>query len=509
MNDLPKRFILIILDGLGLREARENNAFRLARTPTFDHLFREHPWTALGASQEAVGLPRGVIGNSEVGHMTIGAGRVLKHDLVRINDAIANNSLENNPEIKALFEYVKAKESALHFLGLVSDGGVHSHLDHIPPIVRYARDAGVDRLYLHAITDGRDTSPYGSLQYVSTIQNAMVEIGLGEISTVIGRYYAMDRDRRWERTERAYRLFVNGEGEKSDSPLLAIERSHKHGVTDEFIDPVVCCGEEGKIGPDDVVFCFNYRADRMRQICSALGVGVFSDFPTIQKPVRLTTMSSYHGAFSFPVIFGNLVIDMKLGQVLEQAGLSQLRVAETEKYAHVTYFFNGGDEDPYDAEERLLVPSPKVRTYDLQPEMSAFGIRDAVVKAIDEERGDAIVMNVANTDMVGHTGNLDAAIRAAEVADEVLGNVLDMALKKRIVAFVTADHGNCEVMVDESTGWEHTAHTLNQVPFIVVNGPPGHRLRSDGGLADVAPTILEGIGLSPPDQMLGRSLFTS
>ncbi len=509
MADLPQRFVLIILDGLGLRDARENNAFRMARTPTFDRLFREHPWTALGASQEAVGLPGGVIGNSEVGHMTIGAGRVLKHDLIRINDAIEDNSLEDNPEITALFDYVREKGSALHLLGLVSDGGVHSHLKHIPPIIGHAKEAGVDRLYLHAITDGRDTSPYGSIQYINEVQGAMTEIGLGEISTVVGRYYAMDRDRRWERTERAYRLFIGGEGEKCDAPLSAVEKSHEQGETDEFIDPVLCCGDEGKIGPDDAVLCFNFRADRMRQICSALGSAGFSDFATLQEPVRLTTMTSYHEEFSFPVVFGNLAIDMKLGQVLEQAGLSQLRVAETEKYAHVTYFFNGGDEDPYDAEERILIPSPKVATYDLQPEMSAYGIRDAVIQAMEEERGEAIVMNVANTDMVGHTGNLDATIRAAEVADEVLGDVLKTASEKRIVAFVTADHGNCEVMIDESTGLEHTAHTLNQVPFVVVNGPPEVRLRASGSLPDVAPTILEGIGLPVPGKMTGRSLFRS
>ncbi|MBH31511.1 MAG: phosphoglycerate mutase (2,3-diphosphoglycerate-independent) [Candidatus Marinimicrobia bacterium] len=509
MVDLPKRCILIILDGLGLRDARENNAFKLARTPTFDRLLTEHPWTALSASQEAVGLPGGVIGNSEVGHMTIGAGRVLKQDLVRINKSIADDSLANNPEIKALFKYVSDKGSALHLLGLISDGGVHSHLNHIPPIIRYAKAGGVNRLYLHAITDGRDTSPHDSLKYVNTIQNAMSEIGLGEISTLIGRYFAMDRDRRWERTERAYRLFVGGEGEKCDSPLSAIEKSHERGVTDEFIDPIVNIGKTGQICPDDAVLCFNFRADRMRQICSALGTDAFSDFVTLNGPVRITTMTSYHDQFIFPVLFKGLDIDMKLGQVLEQAGVSQLRVAETEKYAHVTYFFNGGEEAPYDAEERLLIPSPRVATYDLQPEMSAYGIRDAVVKAIDEEKGDAIVMNVANTDMVGHTGNLDATIRAAEVADEVLGNVLEMASKKRIIAFVTADHGNCEMMIDESTGREHTAHTLNQVPFVVVNGPRGYCLRSNGGLADVAPTILEGIGLPIPDQMSGRSLFKS
>ena len=395
---------------MGLRDARENNAFRLARTPTFDRLFKKCPWSALNASQQAVGLPDGVIGNSEVGHMTIGAGRVLRHDLVRINDAIANNSLKDNDQLKALFTFVKEKNSALHLVGLVSDGGVHSHIDHIPPLIQCAKDAGVGRLYVHVITDGRDTSPYGALSYVGTVEKAIKKIGVGQIASLIGRYYAMDRDRRWERTEKAYRLFVGGEGENASSVLGAIERSHADGVTDEFIEPIIIDGINGAIGPNDAVLCFNYRADRMRQICSAIGDERFSDFITLQSPVQLTTMTSYNEAFSFPVVFDNQKIDMKLGQVFEKAGLRQLRVAETEKYAHVTYILNGGDEDPYDAEERLLIPSQKVATYDLKPEMSAFGIRNAVVKAIEEERSDAIIMNIANTDMVGHTGVLSATI---------------------------------------------------------------------------------------------------
>ena len=510
MLDRPDKFILIILDGLGLRDAQENNAFRLARTPTFNRLFKECPWSTLDASQQAVGLPGGVIGNSEVGHMTIGAGRVLRHDLVRINESIADNTFKDKDEIKNILAYVKGKGSSLHLLGLVSDGGVHSHLSHIPPLVKCAKDAGLKHIFLHAITDGRDTSPYGGVDYVRQIESVLSETGIGQIATVIGRYHAMDRDSRWERTERAYRMLVSGEGKKADSAGEAIEKSYSAGVTDEFIEPISIAdngGELHTITPDDAVLCFNFRADRMRQICSALGSGDFSQFPRLQSPVRLTSMTVYGDNFDFPVIFGSQRIEMKFGRVLAQADLRQLRVAETEKYAHVTYFLNGGDEDPYDAEERVLIPSPKVATYNLQPEMSAYGIRDVVVKAIDDESCDAIVMNLANTDMVGHTGDLSATIRAAEVVDEVLGNVLDMVTRKRMVAFVTADHGNCEVMVNEGTGREHTAHTLNPVPFVLVNGASDMHLRSKGTLSDVAPTILDAVRLTVPSEMTGKSLL--
>lgn len=507
MSDYPSKFILIILDGLGLRDVTENNAFRLAKTPTFDRLFNISPWSILDASQKSVGLPNGVIGNSEVGHMTIGAGRVIKQDLIRINDAIKSDLLKENPELKKLFSFLKKRNSNLHLMGLISDGGVHSHLDHILPILKCAKAFQINNVYLHFITDGRDTSPYGSLDYLKIINKAINDVGIGEIATLIGRYYAMDRDKRWDRTELAYRLFVHGEGENINSIENAIHQSHTDGITDEFIKPFVIDGVNGMISSDDAVLCFNYRADRMRQICSALGAKIFTDFERQNTPFRLTSMTSYHQDYSFPILFQDKNIDMKLGQVIEKLGLRQLRVAETEKYAHVTYFLNGGDEDPYDAEERLLIPSPKVATYDLQPEMSAFGIRDAVLKAMDEERSDAIVMNIANTDMVGHTGDLNATIRAAEVADEVLGDILKMSERKRSIAFVTADHGNCEVMFDESTGRKHTAHTLNPVPFVVVNGPKGLKLRSNGGLADVSPTILDSIGAQIPIEMTGKSLI--
>ncbi|MBF88443.1 MAG: phosphoglycerate mutase (2,3-diphosphoglycerate-independent) [Candidatus Marinimicrobia bacterium] len=507
MTDYPSKFILLILDGLGLRDVTENNAFRLARTPTFDRLFNTCPWSILDASQNSVGLPNGVIGNSEVGHMTIGAGRIIKQDLVRINDEIKSDRLKDNNEIKKLFSFVKERNSNLHLMGLVSDGGVHSHLNHILPILKCAKIFGVKNVYIHFISDGRDASPYGSLDYYKILNKAIMDVGIGEIATIIGRYYAMDRDKRWDRTESAYDLYILGKGEKIDTVENAIVQSHADGITDEFIKPFIINGIDGRIGPDDAVLCFNYRADRMRQICSALGSDNFIDFKRETPPVRLTSMTSYHKDYNFPILFRDKKIDMKLGQVIEKLGLRQLRVAETEKYAHVTYFLNGGDEDPYDAEERLLVPSPKVATYDLQPEMSAFGIRDAVLNAMHKEQSDAIVMNIANTDMVGHTGNLKATIRAAEVADEVLGDILKMAESKRTIAFVTADHGNCEVMLDESTGRKHTAHTLNPVPFIVVNGPKELKLRSNGGLSDVSPTILNSIGAKIPQEMTGKSLI--
>ena len=507
MSDYPSKFILIILDGLGLRDVTENNAFRLAKTPTFDRLFNICPWSVLDASQKSVGLPNGVIGNSEVGHMTIGAGRVIKQDLVRINDEIKSDSLKENQELIKLFSFLKKRNSNLHLMGLISDGGVHSHLDHILPLLKCAKAFQINNVFLHFISDGRDTSPYGSLDYLKIINKAINDGGIGEIATLIGRYYAMDRDKRWDRTELAYRLFVHGEGENVNSIENAIRQSHNDGITDEFIKPFVIDGVNGMISSDDAILCFNYRADRMRQICSALGGKTFTDFNRGNTPFHLTSMTSYHEDYNFPILFQDKNIDMKLGQVIEKLGLRQLRVAETEKYAHVTYFLNGGDEDPYDAEERLLIPSPKVATYDLQPEMSAFGIRDAVLKAMDEEQSDAIVVNIANTDMVGHTGDLNATIRAAEVADEVLGDILKMSKSNRSIAFVTADHGNCEVMLDESTGRKHTAHTLNPVPFVVVNGPKGLKLRSNGGLADVSPTILDSIGAQIPVEMTGKSLI--
>lgn len=464
---------------------------------------------AIEASGEAVGLPAGVIGNSEVGHTTMGAGRIIKHDLMRINDAVKDGSLGQMNEVTAVMDYVRQSESTLHLMGLVSDGGVHSHMDHILELLSAARDAGLEDVCLHAITDGRDTSPRGGKDYLTTICDRMNEIELGRIATVIGRYFAMDRDGRWERTEKAYRALVAGEGERTSDIIRAIEKSYQGGITDEFIEPIIITDDAGdapRISQNDALFCFNFRADRMRQICRALGEEAFDEFTTLQRPVSLTTMTSYDSSFSFPVMFKPVEVRAQLGNLLQENGYRQLRVAETEKYAHVTYFFNCGEETPFPDEKRILVPSPKVATYDLMPEMSAYGIQETVLRAIDADQFDCAVMNLANPDMVGHTGNLEAAIRATEVSDSVLGEVLDAVIDSGAMAIVTADHGNCEMMVDEKTGSEHTFHTMNPVPFVLVNTDLNVSLRPGGTLADVAPTVLDLLDISVPEEMTGRPL---
>ena len=506
MTDYPSKFILLILDGLGLRDVTENNAFRLARTPTFDRLFNTCPWSILDASQNSVGLPNGVIGNSEVGHMTIGAGRIIKQDLVRINDEIKSDRLKDNNEIKKLFSFVKERNSNLHLMGLVSDGGVHSHLNHILPILKCAKIFGVKNVYIHFISDGRDASPYGSLDYYKILNKAIMDVGIGEIATIIGRYYAMDRDKRWDRTESAYDLYILGKGEKIDTVENAIVQSHADGITDEFIKPFIINGIDGRIGPDDAVLCFNYRADRMRQICSALGSDNFIDFKRETPPVRLTSMTSYHKDYNFPILFRDKKIDMKLGQVIEKLGLRQLRVAETEKYPHVTYFLNGGSEKSFTGEVRNMPHSPKVTTYDLKPEMSAKAVTDTLVDAIDSNY-DLIVTNYANPDMVGHTGNLHATIEACEAVDKSLGHLVNALRKVEGTLFLTSDHGNCEVMIDPFTGDPHTSHTLNPVPAILFNGPKNKSLSNGGRLSDIAPTILELMDLKPPPEMTGNSLL--
>ncbi len=457
-----------------------------------------------------MGLPTGVIGNSEVGHTTIGAGRIVKHDLIRVNDAVDDRSLGKRSEFAAVIDYVRQKECSLHLMGLVSDGGVHSHIDHCLELLSVVKETGLENVCLHAITDGRDTSPRGGKDYVRQIIDRMNELELGEISTITGRYFAMDRDKRWDRTEKAYRAMMAGEGEPASDAIIAIEKSYANGVTDEFIEPIIVTDDSEKIstvGPDDALFCFNFRADRMRQICRAIGDERFDKFTTVQQPVFLTSMTSYDSSFSFPVMFEPVEISQQLGTLLQESGYRQLRVAETEKYAHVTYFFNCGEESPFPNEKRILVQSPRVATYDLMPEMSAYGIQDTVLRAFDSDQFDCAVMNLANPDMVGHTGNLEAAVRATEVSDSVLGEVLDAVIDSGAMAIVTADHGNCEMMIDEQTGDEHTAHTMNPVPFVLVNADSSTGLRQGGGLADVAPTILDLLNIPAPEEMTGRSLL--
>ncbi|MFQ6675956.1 MAG: 2,3-bisphosphoglycerate-independent phosphoglycerate mutase [Fidelibacterota bacterium] len=510
MKGRALKFILIIVDGLGLRDSSEANAFKLARTPVLDTLLARHPWSRLEASGPAVGLPDGVIGNSEVGHMTIGAGRIVKHDLVRIHEAIASGELEKNPVLKDAFARSRKNRGALHLMGLVSDGGVHSHIDHLLALLRLAKWDGITRVYVHAITDGRDTSPRSGIQYVHRVLKHMEELGAGTIATVMGRYYAMDRDRRWDRTKTAYRAMMGEPDETCPDPVEGIRASYEKGVTDEFIRPIGIHAGDGvpALTERDVLFCFNFRADRMRQITRAIGEETFHEFPRTMGPVFTVTMTSYDDTFTFPVVFTPISLTHLLGEVLASAGYRQLRVAETEKYAHVTYFFNGGDETPFPHEERILVPSPRVPTYDRMPEMSAKGIQETVMKAMEEGTYDCIIMNLANPDMVGHTGNLKAAIRAVEVTDGVLGEVIAAARERGAAVFVTADHGNAEVMTSEDGSEEHTAHTVNPVPFVMVN-PSGNgvSLEQEGGLADIAPTILDYLKIAVPPEMSGRSLL--
>ena len=506
------QFVLIIVDGLGLRESNHANAFKLARTPVFDKLFVTYPWTRLDASGKAVGLPDDIIGNSEVGHLTIGSGRIIKQDLVRINETIHHGTLGQISELRDLFTYVKEKNSSLHLMGLLSDGGVHSHIDHLFAILKIAKQKGLDDVYLHAITDGRDTSPSEGINFIHRTLDQMKEIGIGTFATIIGRYYAMDRDHRWERTQIAYNTYVSGEGQQMSDPVAAVQSSYKKNVTDEFLLPILIPDRKNHLNiirEDDALFCFNFRADRMRQICRVLGGDTFEEFPRLMKPVFTFTLTSYDDRFTFPVLFKPLLFKNVFGEVLGNQGLHQLRIAESEKYAHVTYFFNGGNETPFPHEERILVPSPKVATYDLKPEMSAYEIRETVLEAIESERFDCIIMNLANPDMVGHTGNLEAAIAAAEVVDEVVGEVVNATLENHAVVFVTSDHGNLELMINEETDQMHTAHTMNSVPFFLIDSGKQFKLRSRGELADIAPTILDFFTIPIPEEMEGKSLLVN
>jgi 2,3-bisphosphoglycerate-independent phosphoglycerate mutase len=500
--------ILIIMDGWGWREEKEANAVRLADTPVFDRLWAEYPRTLIQASQKWVGLPAGQMGNSEVGHLNIGAGRIVYQDIVRIDQSIEDGTLFTNPVLLSAMDH--GRSGALHLMGLLSDGGVHSHQNHLHALLDLAKRSGVREVFVHAITDGRDTAPHGGREYLRRLEEHMRAIGLGRIASVIGRYWAMDRDRRWERTRKAYDLYTRGEGARASSAAEAIEKSYAAGVTDEFVEPVAIVPANSApsvVRDGDAVIFFNFRADRARQITRAF---MDDDFPGFERAVRprvhYTCMSRYDETFTFPVVFAPESREHILVDTAVAAGKKTLRIAETEKYAHVTYFFNGGEESPFPGETRLLIPSPKVPTYDLQPEMSALGVCDALIKAIRDDRHDYVICNFANPDMVGHTGVLAAAIKACETVDECVGRVLDELDPDRHVAIVTADHGNAETMVDPVTGGPHTAHTTNPVPCILVD--PSYRgpLIDDGSLRDLAPTMLDYLGVPLPAEMTGRDL---
>jgi 2,3-bisphosphoglycerate-independent phosphoglycerate mutase len=500
----------VICDGFGVRRERDANAVLLARTPALDRIRARYPYAEVLSHGEAVGLMPGLMGNSEVGHMNIGSGRIVVQSIDRINKAIADGSFVKLAALRALFERAREPGRRLHLLGLVSDGGVHSHEDHVFAILRMAAAAGLrgERVVLHAFTDGRDTPPSSGLGYVDRLGREMARTGAGVIATVSGRYYAMDRDQRWERVAKAYEALVHGRGLTAPSAAEAIRQSYARNETDEFILPTVIAGTP-RIGPKDAVLFFNFRADRARQLSMALtGACGFDQFPTVPLDPLFVTMTEYRADFPFPVLFGPIPIDQVFGEVVESLGMSQLRIAETEKYAHVTFFFNGGREDAFEGEERILVPSPKVATYDLQPEMSAPAVTDRVVDAIGQSKHDVVVVNFANTDMVGHSGKLDAAIKAVECVDASIGRIMDAVTARGGSMIVTADHGNCEQMTDFVTGEPHTAHTTNPVPFhLVSERHRGAMLRGGGRLCDVVPTLMKVMEMPQSTFMTGVSLL--
>jgi 2,3-bisphosphoglycerate-independent phosphoglycerate mutase len=517
MPKRPKPIVLTVLDGWGYRAETKGNAIALARKPNYDRLVREFPNTLIQASGPSVGLPEGQMGNSEVGHLNLGAGRIVQMDITRIDEMIATGEFYKHP---LLLEAVsRGRERRLHLMGLMSDGGVHSHLEHLFALLRMARENHVGTVFVHCFTDGRDTPPNSGIDYLQRLEQKMREFGVGQIASVSGRYYAMDRDNRWERVEKAYRAMVHGDSEvKASDPIAAIRASYQKGVTDEFVLPItiVTQTEAGKSGSprglirdDDAVIFFNYRADRARQITRALNEPEFDKFadPSRPKNLNYVAMTQYEKTWPWlRYVLAPQKLEHILANVFAEIEFKNLRVAETEKYAHVTYFFNGGVEKPFPGEDRVLVPSPKVATYDLKPEMSAAGVADAVVKAIEKGDFDAIIMNFANADMVGHTGVLEAAVKAVEAVDENLGRIFQALRPRGGVWIITADHGNAETMIDPVTGGPHTYHTTNPVPLVLVSEDGRPQLKPGGSLRDIAPTILGVLGVREPSEMSGRDL---
>ena len=501
--------VLLVLDGWGYRAEREGNAIALARVPTWDALWGGGSRTLLDASGRAVGLPEGQMGNSEVGHTTLGAGRILAQDLVRVDEAIESGALFRNEELVALCRKVKERGGTLHLVGLVGKGGVHAMDRHLIALIELAAREGVDRVAIHALLDGRDTLPRSAYDFVRDLVGRAA--GRARIATIGGRYYGMDRDKRWERTELAYRAMVAGAGPRARDPLEAIRAAYERGESDEFIKPVVIEADDepvARVRDGDAIVFFNFRADRMRQMVRAFTQERFDGFDVSDRPrVDIVTLTQYDETFTVPVAFPPVVVSRIVGEVVSAHGMSQFRTAETEKYAHVTYFFNCGYETPFEGEERELVPSNKtVATYDLAPEMSARGITDVLCRAIERGEHDFVLANYANGDMVGHSGNLAATITAVETVDECLTRVARSAERAGARLIITADHGNCEQMIDPETGGVHTAHTTNPVPLVIVDPAGARTLRTGGGLRDVGPTILAMLGIEPPAEMTGRDV---
>lgn len=503
-----KPSLLMILDGWGIGTAGKSNAVKMARTPNLDRLSEEYPTCTLKCSGESVGLPEGIMGNSEVGHLNIGAGRKVYQTLLRIDKSITDKSFFDNAPLLSVMTKTIENKSSLHLMGLVSDGGVHSQLSHLFALIDMAESRGVRSVHIHAIMDGRDTPPDSGRRFIETLQDYILNKKNTCITTICGRYYAMDRDTRWERTEKAYRLYTEGEGTVEADPVQAIQNAYDKNETDEFITPVIL-NEEGIIKDDDGFIFFNFRADRARQITAAFTKSEFNHFSRRVTPVfcDYTCMSLYDETFTLPVAFGPVVPKKILGEVISENGLTQFRIAETEKYAHVTYFFNGGNETPFTGEDRVLIDSPRdVATYNEKPEMSAYEVSETLVSKLSEGDYNLIVVNFANMDMVGHTGIMPAAVSAVEAVDTCVGEIVAAFKPKNGSLIITADHGNAETMVDEKGG-AHTAHTLNQVPLILVDDTMKTATLNNGCLGDIAPTILDLMGIEKPEEMTGCSLI--
>ena len=501
-----KPTVLMILDGYGLSDKTEGNAVALAKTPVMDALEKEYPFVKGYASGLAVGLPEGQMGNSEVGHLNMGAGRIVYQELTRITKEIQDGDFFKNEELLAAVENCKAHDSALHLYGLLSDGGVHSHNTHLYALLQMAKDHGLKKVYVHCFLDGRDTPPASGKDYIEQLLDKMKEIGVGEVASVMGRYYVMDRDNRWDRVEKAYRAMTAGEGETAVCPLCAVSASYDKEVTDEFVVPTVIV-KDGKpvatVQDNDSIIFYNFRPDRAREITRAFCADEFDGFPREKRiNVKYVCFTEYDVTIpNKSVAFKKVEVTNTFGEYLAAHHMTQARIAETEKYAHVTFFFNGGVEAPNEGEDRILVKSPKVATYDLKPEMSAYEVCDKLVDAITGGKYDVIIVNFANPDMVGHTGIIPAAVKAVEAVDECVGRAVEAIKKVDGQMFICADHGNCEQLIDEKSGEPFTAHTTNPVPFLLVNYDPEYTLRDGGCLADIVPTMIEMMGMEQPKEM--------
>ncbi|MCL6446748.1 MAG: 2,3-bisphosphoglycerate-independent phosphoglycerate mutase [Armatimonadetes bacterium] len=515
MNVQHIPLVLVILDGWGLGPEGEGNAIARAKKPNMDYFGKNYPHTVLSTSGEDVGLPDGQMGNSEVGHLNIGAGRIVYQEFTRITKAIKDGSFFSNEQLLAAVRHVQGHDSSLHLMGLLSDGGVHSHISHLFALLELARRNGLKKVYVHCFLDGRDVPPANALEYIGELENRLADLGVGRIATVMGRYYAMDRDRRWERTKKAYAALILGEGLPAAGAAEAVVKSYERQETDEFVRPTVIVDQNGepvgRVQDNDAVIFYNFRPDRARQLTRAFVDEDFTGFarPAGRPRVYFVCLTLYDKTIQAPVAFAPHDLKNTLGEVLSAHGLSQLRLAETEKYAHVTFFFNGGVETPFPGEDRLLIPSPKVATYDQKPEMSAPEVTEAFLERLASGRYQVIIMNYANADMVGHTGDLKAAIKAIETVDQCLGRVVKAVQAKGGVVLITADHGNADEMLDKQNGSAHTAHTTNPAPFILINRDLNQVRLRPGRLEDIAPTILRLLGLPQPPEMTGKPLFAN